>query len=146
MPRSLSLCPSQNSTLGSSVQLLLDTHAFLWWLNGDLSLPKRLRELIANDRNEIYVSAASAWEISTKVRLGKLPGAVAVAENFALLVLEQGFSGLQISLEHASYAGALPGPHRDPFDRMLVAQAVIENLELVSNEIVFDNYGVQRLW
>ena len=128
------------------MRLLLDTHALLWWLAGDESLSAAARTAIADERNDIFVSAASAWEVSTKYRIGKLPGAAALAVDFAGAVLDQGFSALPISLRHGQIAGALPGPRRDPFDRMLIAQAMAENLVLVSNERAFDAYGVGRSW
>ena len=128
------------------VKLLLDTHALLWWLDGDERLPAEARERIGDEDNAVLVSAASAWEIATKVRIGKLPGAVEVAERMPEILLSQGFTSLPISIEHARKAGLLAGPHRDPFDRMLIAQAQLENLLLVSNEELFDAYGVQRLW
>src|SRR5450432_2322695 len=128
------------------MRLLLDTHALLWWLDGDASLSPIAREAIADEANDVFLSAASAWEITTKHRLGKLPGAAAVAADVAACVADQGFLELPISLTHGQKAGALPGPHRDPFDRMLVAQAMIESLVLVSNELAFDAYGARRLW
>ncbi|MEE8409664.1 MAG: type II toxin-antitoxin system VapC family toxin [Myxococcota bacterium] len=128
------------------MRALLDTHTFLWWLDGDERLPEAARDLIADDRNVIYVSAASAWEISTKVRTGKLPGAVEVAASMPECITTQGFETLVITVPHVQRAGALPGPHRDPFDRMLVAQSQAENLPLVSNDAALDAYGVVRLW
>ena len=128
------------------MRLLLDTHALLWWLDGDTSLSLAAREAIANESNEIFLSAASAWEITTKYRLGKLLGAAAVAEDIVECVASQGFLELPITLVHSQTAGALPGSHRDPFDRMLIAQALAERLVLVSNEVVFDSYRVPRLW
>lgn len=128
------------------MRLLLDTHALLWWLDGDRSLTRKARAAVADEGNIIFVSAASAWEITTKARLGKLPGADAVATDVGGAVSSQGFSSLDISMRHAQRAGRLPGAHRDPFDRMLIAQAQLEDLTLVSNEGVFDAYGVSRLW
>ena len=128
------------------MQALLETHALLWWLDGDERLSPSARAFIGDSDNRIMVSAASAWEIATKVRLGKLPGAIEVAARFLDCLLEQGFTPLGISVEHALRAGSLPGPHRDPFDRMLIAQAQAESITLISNESVFDSYGVQRLW
>jgi PIN domain nuclease of toxin-antitoxin system len=130
----------------SEVKALLDTHALLWWLDGDERLPEACRAVIGNPENIILVSAASAWEITTKVRLGKLPGAVAVAAEFRECLADQGFTPLAISVDHAVRAGNLPGPHRDPFDRMLIAQAQAEGIPLISNETLFDQYGIQRLW
>lgn len=92
------------------------------------------------------VSAASAWEISTKSRLGRLPGATDVAGDIGGAVASQGFTELEISIRHAQRAGRLAGEHRDPFDRMLIAQAQIEDLSVVSNDGVFDTYAVERVW
>lgn len=92
------------------------------------------------------MSAASAWEIATKVRIGKLPGAIEVAEQLVDIISQQNFLSLPISIEHARRAGLLPGEHRDPFDRMLIAQAQIEGYTLVSNEKLFDRFGIERLW
>jgi PIN domain nuclease of toxin-antitoxin system len=128
------------------MRLLLDTHAFLWWLAGDRRLPVSARKVVADDASTVFVSAASAWEVATKVRLGKLPGAEFLAQDFREHVTLQGFHGLDITLPHAQRAGSLPGPHRDPFDRMLIAQAQAENLTIVSNEAIFDRYAVTRLW
>lgn len=128
------------------MRLLLDTHALLWWLDGDRRLVARSRALIADEANEVLVSAATVWEITTKARLGKLPGAMAVAADVPACVRAQGFEALPIELEHAQRAGSLPGPHRDPFDRMLIAQAQAEGVSIVSIDPVFDRYGVARLW
>jgi PIN domain nuclease of toxin-antitoxin system len=128
------------------VRVLLDTHTLLWWLDGDRRLSRRARTVIADDDNTVLVSAASAWEISTKVRLGKLPGAVEVAVELSAILRQQNFEPLPIAMAHALRAGNLAGPHRDPFDRMLIAQAQGEDLSLVSRERVFDVYGVRRIW
>ncbi len=128
------------------MKLLLDTHAFLWWLAGERRLSTRAKRAVADVDNEVYVSAASAWEIATKFRLGKLPGAAIIAHDIAGTVSSQAFLPLAVSLVHADRAGSLAGAHRDPFDRMLIAQAQAEGLTLVSNEALFDDYGVVRLW
>lgn len=128
------------------MRVLLDTHAFLWWLDGDERLSPTARELIGDIANVVHVSAASAWEIATKARLGKLPGAMDVAADIALAMLSQGFTGLSITVADGQRAGALPGPHRDPFDRMLIAQAQANDMGLISNETLFDDYGIRRLW
>ncbi len=128
------------------MQLLLDTHALLWWLAGDAALSAPARAAIADEGNPVFVSAASIWEITTKNRLGKLSVAEAIVSDLSGAVAYQGFIGLPINLRHGQLAGALPGPHRDPFDRILVAQAIVENLVIVSNERPFDAYGVGRLW
>jgi PIN domain nuclease of toxin-antitoxin system len=127
-------------------RLLLDTHAFLWWLAGDERLSTDAREAIGKELDPIFISAASIWEIATKHRLGKLPGVSAIVGDLAGAIEGQGFVGLPITIRHGQPAGALPGPHRDPFDRMLIAQALLDDLVLVSNERAFSAYGVRRLW
>lgn len=126
--------------------LLLDTHTLLWWLAGDPALSSAAITAIGDPSNAIYVSAATTWEITTKHRIGKLPGVAAIVSDLDGVVAGQGFASLPISLRHGQVAGSLPGPHRDPFDRMLIAQAMLEGLVLVSNEVAFDAYGVARLW
>ena len=128
------------------MRLLLDTHALLWWLAGDRALPPAARRAIENPANEVHVSAASAWEVATKHRLGHLTEAGPLALDFRREVERQGFTALPIALEHGQDAGALPGPLRDPSDRMLVAQGLAERMALVSDEAGFDAYGVKRVW
>ena len=96
--------------------------------------------------NEVIVSAATAWEIATKYRSGRLPGIKAIASDIAGAIAGEGFQELEITVSDAERAGALPGIHGDPFDRMLIAQALSRNLTLVSNESLFDGYGVRRIW
>jgi PIN domain nuclease of toxin-antitoxin system len=128
------------------LRLLLDTHTLLWWLDGDRRLSMKVRRAIANRSNTILVSAASAWEITTKARLGKLPGATDVAADVAACVDSQGFVPMDITLLHAQRAGHLPGEHRDPFDRMLIAQSQMEDVALVSDDEAFDAFDVRRFW
>jgi PIN domain nuclease of toxin-antitoxin system len=128
------------------VRLLLDTHTLLWWLGGDTALSPTARLAIADQSNDVFVSAASAWEIATKHRIGKLPGVGGIVDDLERTFTDHGFLGLPITIRHGQRAGALPGPHRDPFDRMLIAQADAEQMVLVSNERIFDAYGVGRLW
>ena len=128
------------------MDLLLDTHAFLWWSEDNGRLSADARRAIEDDTNVILISAASAWEIATKYRLGRLPGAGALARDVPGAISSQGFAGLSITVADAVRAGALPGPHRDPFDRMLIAQAQARDLVLISNETLFDVYGIRRLW
>lgn len=128
------------------MRLLLDTRALLWWLAGDTRLSPPAREAIANEENEVFASAASASQVATEHRLGKLPGAGPLAVDFAREVRRQGFRPLPITLEHGQIAGALAGGHRDPFDRMLVAQAREEKMAIVSNATAFDLLGIARIW
>ena len=128
------------------MRVLLDTHAFLWWIEDSPYLSSTARQVIADEANEIVVSAASAWEIATKFRLGKLPGAKAVATDVAGCIADEGFEALAVSVADAERAGRLPGFHRDPFDRMLIAQSLRHDLSIVSIDAEFDRYGVNRLW
>ena len=128
------------------MRLLLDTHAFLWWILGSPRLPVATRRAIEDRSNRKLISAASAWEITTKYRLGRLPGAAALANDIAGAIAGEGFEELPVTVEDAARAGLLPGPNRDPFDRMLIAQALSRDLVLVSIESPFDRYRVRRIW
>jgi PIN domain nuclease of toxin-antitoxin system len=128
------------------LRALLDTHALLWWLSDDPALTRAARKTIADTKNVLIVSAASAWEIATKVRLGRLATAADLVADFSGYVEREGFELLSISGEHGIRAGLLPGPHKDPFDRMLIAQAQAENMPIITNEAVFESYGVRCLW
>jgi PIN domain nuclease of toxin-antitoxin system len=128
------------------LRVLVDTHVLLWADAEPGRLSARARSLVESFSTEVFVSAASAWEIATKVRIGKLPQAAAFSAEMARRLEMLGFSPLAVTLEHALRAGQLPGPHKDPFDRMLIAQAQAENLALISNERVFDGYGIRRIW
>src|SRR5713101_9883728 len=125
---------------------LLDTHALLWWLFDDPKLSPRARETIARSENEILVSAASAWEISTKHRIGKLPEAGDIVAQFPAYLRKARFTALDVSIDHALLAGSLPGPHRDPFGRMLIAQARLHSLPIVTLDSFFGDYGVNVIW
>ncbi len=105
-----------------------------------------MRDAIVDSSNEKLISAASAWEIATKHRIGKLADAETIALDLRGTIASQGFEELHITVEEAVRAGQLPGHHNDPFDRMLIAQAHTHNLVLISNETLFDRYGVRRLW
>ena len=128
------------------MRVLLDTHALLWWLSDDPALTRTAARIVADTRNTVVVSAASAWEIAIKVRLGKLPTAANLMSDFCAAIEREGFDLLAISAEHGVRGGLLPGPHRDPFDRMLVAQSQAENIPIITNQRAFDSYGVRRLW
>ncbi len=128
------------------LKFLLDTHALLWWLFDDPQLPQRARDAIAQTAAPVLMSSASGWEIAIKSRLGKLPYAQEAVKNLADLLRAARIEVLPITLEHALAAGALPGPLKDPFDRMLIAQAQIEPLTLVSADRAFKRYRVPLLW
>ncbi len=128
------------------MRLLLDTHALIWWLAGDEALSPRAREAIGDEANSIAVSAASAMEVATKFRVGKLPDAALLAQDFEAIIADQGFSELAITVRHALLAGAMNIAHNDPFDRLLIAQAQSEDIVLISNDALFDGFAVKRLW
>jgi PIN domain nuclease of toxin-antitoxin system len=128
------------------MRLLLDTHTLLWWLNNDPSLPAPTRDLVAKHGNTVLVSAVSAWEIAVKFNLGKLPSTRDLLADFNGYMNRERFEILPISADHAVRAGLLPGPLRDPFDRMLIAQGQAENVPVISNDRAFDAYGIHRIW
>ena len=128
------------------MRVLLDTHALLWAAAYDELLSPRARHLLQPQRNEVYVSAASAWEIATKYRLGKLPRAQALVDDFVAIIRSAGYLPLPITLEHALRAGHLAAEHKDPFDRMIAAQSIHENMALISNDAQLDVFGVRREW
>jgi PIN domain nuclease of toxin-antitoxin system len=113
---------------------------------GETAVSQPARAAIGDEGNAIFVSAASAWEIATKFRIGKLPGVAAIANDLGGALDAQGFASLPITFVHGQTAGALPGPLKDPFDRMLIAQAMLDRMVLVSNEQGFDAHGVRRPW
>jgi PIN domain nuclease of toxin-antitoxin system len=128
------------------LRCLLDTHTLIWWMITDSHLSKSAHDLIKDRDNTSLVSAVSAWEIATKVRLGRLPAAEDLVRNFVEELQRERIEILAITAEHGICAGLLPGPHKDPFDRMLIAQALSENVPIVSNDRALDGYGVKRLW
>jgi PIN domain nuclease of toxin-antitoxin system len=125
---------------------LLDTHALLWWVEGDERITPKLRRLIGQPDEDVFVSAATAWEIATKARIGKLRTPDALLQDFVEAIEMLGFLPLPILLRHGYDAGQLPGAHRDPFDRMLAAQARAEGLTLISADPAFASLGVPALW
>ena len=128
------------------MKLLLDTHAFLWFIGGSPKLPVSARSLIEDSENQSLLSIASLWEMAIKVSLKKLT----LKQPFDRLIPQQlaknGFGLLQISVKHTAGLVSLPFHHRDPFDRLLIAQSNAEQIPLVSGDVAFDGYGVTRLW
>jgi PIN domain nuclease of toxin-antitoxin system len=128
------------------VKLLLDTHAFLWWVDGGGKLSRKARSAIASARNECFLSVASAWEIAIKVSLGTLRIEGALDRFVPEQMAANGFQPLAIDLRHTARVAILPFHHRDPFDRLLVAQALEEELRIVTADPVFQKYGLARTW
>ncbi len=128
------------------MKLLLDTHAFLWFMSGDATLSKAARSAIEDENNDVFVSPASLWEIAIKIGVNKLT----LREPFETLIpkelAENEIELLGISIAHLALVASMPFHHRDPFDRLIAAQAEVEQLTLVSMDEVFDAYGVSRLW
>lgn len=128
------------------MRVLLDSHALLWWLFDDLQLSNPAREVIKSIDNQVFASSASAWEIATKHRLGKLPEAEEASRNLPELLRAARIDALPITVEHAIAAGSLASPHRDPFDRMLIAQAMIEKMAIVTSDSEFAQFDVKIIW
>ena len=128
------------------MNLLLDTHTFLWFIAGDSSLSKAARSAIEDLNNNLYLSVASVWDLAIKVSIDKLE----LSEPFETFIPEQlaenGIELLDISVEHAAQIVSMPFHHRDPFDRLIAAQANVEKMTLLSVDGVFDSFGINRLW
>ncbi len=128
------------------MNLLLDTHVLLWWVFDEPRLSASARDAVADSDNRVFVSSASGWEIATKQRIGKLPGYEGMVQALPRLLRRADFDELPIRLDHALRAGSLPGPHRDPFDRILIAQAQVEGLAVMTADPVFARYGATVIW
>lgn len=128
------------------MRLLLDTHSFLWFINGSPQISTNARTLIEDASNQPLLSAASLWEMAIKLSLGKL----SLAQPFEVLIPQQmrlnGIKLLGIEIEHTAAVSKLPFHHRDPFDRLLIAQAMVEQIPIVSADTAFDTYSIKRLW
>ncbi|HJX94136.1 MAG TPA: type II toxin-antitoxin system VapC family toxin [Candidatus Acidoferrum sp.] len=126
-------------------RVLADTHAFVWWIEGREQLSYQVREILENPETTIYISAASAWELAIKARIGKFKSS-ALVSGFSAELEKEGFLELPISIKHAVRAGMIKAAHKDPFDRMLAAQAQLEGLPILSNDKIFDKLSVRRIW
>lgn len=127
------------------MRILIDTHVLIWWLDGGARLSRRVQNAFRDPDTTILVSAASAWEIAIKSAMGKIDAGPLI-DNFDHELEQEGFVELPILARHAVRAGLLSGPHKDPFDRMLAAQALTENVALISKDTHFDSYPVRRIW
>lgn len=128
------------------MRVLVDTHVLFWWLTDDHRLSLQARELIADESNDVMVSAVVAWELAAKVRFFKWPEAIDLAMNIDRIIDANDFTPLPITTSHARTAGFLPGRHRDPFDRMLAAQSQVETIPLLSADPAFVALEVPVIW
>jgi len=128
------------------VKLLLDTHAFLWFINGDSNLSDGTRSYIENPDNERLLSIASLWEIAIKVSIGKLEIAFSFERMVKTQIHDNAITILPISASHLDTLAFLPFHHRDPFDRLIIAQSMIEKLTILSRDAAFDAYSIERKW
>ena len=126
--------------------VLIDTHVFLWWVEGDRALPAKARAALTDQDNECLFSLASVWELAIKAGLGKLKLALPVQRYVVEHVAVNGFQMLDIRMAHVGRVESLDPHHGDPFDRLLIAQALEEKLPVVTADPVFRNYGVKRIW
>ena len=128
------------------MRLILDTHAFLWWITDDPQLSSRARHVIGNRDNELFLSVASAWEIAIKTRIGR----IRLRERPDRFIPDQlsrnGISPLPIEISHALHTARLPTIHRDPFDRLIIAQCVLEKLPIVTRDTIIPRYKVETIW
>jgi PIN domain nuclease of toxin-antitoxin system len=129
-----------------SMQILLDTCTVIWAALSSKSISPKVRKLLADESNIILVSAASAWEIATKVRSGKIPEAEQLERNFLETMEIAGYTLLSVDAATALRAARLPGPHRDPFDRMIAAQALSLDIPVITPDKLLDQFGIQRIW
>lgn len=128
------------------MRALLDTHALIWWAENDPRLGAEAKDLLKDPDATLLVSAVSVYEMRLKDNLGKLPSAQMLLADLDGYFAEQGFGLIDLSIRQADLAGRLPLHHRDPFDRMLIAQALLEGIPILSNERLFEDFGVRRLW
>ncbi|MBS1906377.1 MAG: type II toxin-antitoxin system VapC family toxin [Actinobacteria bacterium] len=125
---------------------LLDTHAILWWFSDSDRLSPSTRALLADPENEFLASAASAWEVTTKARIGRLSEFPMILRDYPTLLVRNGFRDLPVSGRHGLFAGSIDHPHRDPFDRMIAAQSVLENLPVLSTDPALTALGATTIW
>ena len=131
--------------MGHRMKVLLDTHALVWWLEAKENLSRKAKETIEDSETVVFVSAASGWELAIKTQIGKFKSAELV-RGLEREIEKEGFIELRISLEHALLAGSFDSPHKDPFDRILAAQALVEDVPLVANDPAFAAFGVKVVW
>ncbi len=130
----------------SEMRLLLDTHVFLWWNEADPRLSRRVRGLLSDPENSLYLSVASAWEMTLKVQSGKLGLPATTSVYIPARLNHYGMQALSVTLEHVLAASTLPAHHRDPFDRILIAQGQVERLAIITHDPQVRKYAVETIW
>jgi PIN domain nuclease of toxin-antitoxin system len=128
------------------VKLLLDTHTVIWWVDQDQLLSPTAHSVLADPANDLLLSAGTIWEVAIKVGLAKLSLSLPYGQWFSQAIADLEATILPVTVEYADVQAQLPSHHRDPFDRLLVAQAMVENVPLVSTDTIFDQYGISRVW
>ena len=128
------------------MNLLLDTHAFLWFFLNDPRMSETQRQILRREDNELFLSAVSVFEMSTKARIGKLPRSIEINALLDTIHEDYAFTEIVVRAPHAALAGRMDGVHRDPFDRLLAAQSIIEEMPLMTSDAVFKIFGVQTIW
>lgn len=128
------------------MKFLLDTHALIWFIEGDKQFSNKSKAALGRDEAEAFVSVASVWEIAIKASLGKLRLRLRIEDELRAFLEENEFQLLEIAYAHAARVASLPFRHRDPFDRLLVAQALVERMTILSHDIALDGYGIDRVW
>jgi PIN domain nuclease of toxin-antitoxin system len=128
------------------MRVLFDTHALAWWLLDDRRLSAKIRALIIDPANSVWVSAVTAFEMATKFRIGKWPGVGGLVSDFEAAIAKENFNLLPLSAAHALRGGLLEGAQRDPFDRLLAAQSLVEGLPLATDDPAFKIFGVETIW
>lgn len=127
-------------------RFLTDTHALIWWWNEDDRLSKTAGEVLADRTNAVFAPTVCAWEIASKVRIGKLPEMAPFVEDYDALVADAGFQHFDLRYDHALDAGLIAGNHRDPFDRLIAAQALRDDLTIITRDREFAAFGCKTLW
>ncbi len=125
---------------------LLDTHVFLWFAAGDVNLSKTAKNIIEDDKNDIYLSSASVWELSIKIGIGKLKLKKSLGKFIAESIIQYGFIQLPINIPHTLEISKLPDIHKDPFDRVLIAQAIVESVKIITSDKFINQYDVKTVW
>lgn len=128
------------------MRLLVDTHVFLWAILSPEKLTERVRDIFLNPEEELLISIAIPWEMAIKAGLGKLNNGAAILSDFERYITAGGYRILETSIRHTIQSGLLPRYHKDPFDRLLIAQALDLRISILSNDEIFDQYGVRRIW